>query len=270
MTEQNTQLETPNIGMRKLCSYMAGSHAYGLSTPTSDVDIRGVFALLDVGAIIDPHQYNSGKGTKFQGSIEDKEDEGYYEFRHFLNILRQGNTNAIEILFNDDWEYCNSFFKRVVDNKTRLLDSVRIYESLKGYMGSELKLALGERLGKIGGKRRAQVEKHGFSPKNFVQLIRLAYCGEQFFKTGHFPLNLEGHQIRTLLMDIKTNPETFNKNVLIGITRTMEKVLDRAFAKRLQTFQYDQSFANQLMVDCYAELLQHSTSKRKKWYHFFR
>jgi hypothetical protein len=257
--------------MKILCAYQAGSHAYGLDTPDSDSDVRGVFALTLPGCIIDPHQYDSARSAKYQGVLSGKTDTGYYELRHFFNILRQGNTNAIEMLFVEDWAAIDPFFLGIIQRRAQLLDSEQIYKSLKGYMFGELKKALGERTGKLGGKRKETVDKYGFSPKNFVQLLRLAHCGIEFFETGMFPVHLGEDPIRAQLLDIKTNPANYSKIQLTATVHAAELELERAYKNRSFNTQFNQRLADRLMIDCYLNVLQNHASqpgKKAAWKRF--
>ena len=69
---------------------LTGSHAYGLATPTSDEDWRGVFAAdtRDVLGLRDPRDTYHGEG-----------DTTFWECRKFLNLLIKGSVNAHELLW---------------------------------------------------------------------------------------------------------------------------------------------------------------------------
>lgn len=72
-----------------LLSALSGSHAYGLSTPQSDIDIRGVFLL--------PQKKLYGFHQVEQVS-DDKNDTTYYELGRFLHLLTKNNPNILELL----------------------------------------------------------------------------------------------------------------------------------------------------------------------------
>ena len=68
---------------------IVGSQAYGLATPTSDVDMKGVYIqplddILSFGYI---EQVN-----------DEKNDKVYYEVRRFLELVATNNPNLIELL----------------------------------------------------------------------------------------------------------------------------------------------------------------------------
>jgi len=68
---------------------IAGSRAYGLNTPTSDTDIRGVFVL--------PQQLFYGLEYVPQVANETN-DIVYYELKRFIELLSKNNPNILEML----------------------------------------------------------------------------------------------------------------------------------------------------------------------------
>ncbi|WP_162055454.1 nucleotidyltransferase domain-containing protein [Pontibacter pamirensis] len=80
------ELKTKNL---LLFECISGSRAYGLSTPTSDTDIRGVFVL--------PEEDYFGLNYVEQLSNESN-DIVYYELRRFVELLAKNNPNMLELL----------------------------------------------------------------------------------------------------------------------------------------------------------------------------
>lgn len=68
---------------------ISGSRAYGLATPKSDTDIKGVFYL--------PKEQFYGLGDIEQVSNETN-DEVYYELGRFVELLLKNNPNMLELL----------------------------------------------------------------------------------------------------------------------------------------------------------------------------
>ena len=68
---------------------LSGSRAYGLDTPESDTDIKGVFVLpeRDFYALNPPEQLNNPSN-----------DIVYYEWRKFVSLLLGSNPNLLELL----------------------------------------------------------------------------------------------------------------------------------------------------------------------------
>jgi len=67
-----------------------GSHAYGTSLPTSDVDLRGVF----VQPLEDILKYGY-----LEQIADELNDIVYYEIRRFLALVRSNNPTVLELLF---------------------------------------------------------------------------------------------------------------------------------------------------------------------------
>jgi len=68
---------------------ISGSRAYGLDTPQSDTDIRGVFIL--------PQEQIYGLGS-IEQIADKKNDIVYYELGRFIHLLVKNNPNILELL----------------------------------------------------------------------------------------------------------------------------------------------------------------------------
>jgi len=241
--------------MKTICKMQGGSHSYGLNTASSDIDIRGVFLNDEVNTLIGMDRFEHLENR------ENEADDFLFELRRLLNLLRKGNTQALEMLFNDTWISIDYDFCRVVDQRNHLIDPVKLFSCLQGYMYSERRLANGERTGQLGSKRKAQLEKYGFSPKNFVQLFRLAYCGATFFATGEFPVNIVEYdaEFGAKLLRIKTQPELFKKEDLNELVdhhlAGMTVVFEANKAELCSKFKFDQTVANELLLELYGPII---------------
>jgi predicted nucleotidyltransferase len=233
--------------MKILCELIAGSRLYGIDTPESDFDIRGVFLNTEPSKILGLEKSEILK--------EENEDSLLFEFNHYLKSLRKTNTQAIEILFAKSFLKYSEEFGFLQNNKYKLIDSEKLFCSLMGYIENEKRLAIGERKGDIGSKRRNQLEKYGFSPKNFSHMIRLAFCGSMFFKIAHYPVSLKGYEIRDLIFSIKTEPEKYTIDQLNDIADQNIEELKKSFEKRNKNYKFDLDFANEVCLKCYKPYL---------------
>lgn len=87
---------------------ISGSRAYGLETPTSDTDIRGVF-------VLPKDQYYSMKSI---GQINNEtNDIVYYELGKFIELCMKNNPNILELLNVPD---------RCVLQKHKLFDRIKL------------------------------------------------------------------------------------------------------------------------------------------------
>lgn len=74
-----------------LLECISGSRAYGLDTPTSDIDIKGVFYL--------PKHHYYGLHSDYIPQISNAtNDIVYYELGRFVELLLQNNPNMMELL----------------------------------------------------------------------------------------------------------------------------------------------------------------------------
>ena len=236
--------------MKIIARLIAGSKLYGLDTPESDTDIRGVFLNEKPEHIFgwEKHNIQQGEG----------EDELYYELRHFLKLLKKQNTAALEILWAPE-EYFTGMtteFDLLREHREDFLDSERLFKSLMGYIQNEKRLFRGERTGKLGGKRIQAIKKYGYSPKNAVQLLRLINVGIKFFGASPFFANyqvdIRGTGEREGLMEIKTKPETFSRSCLERAIEKDEKLLKKLFDCRPANYKLNEKKMIKIISVLYA------------------
>ena len=111
---------------------VAGSHAYGLNTEESDLDIRGI----SMGTP------DSILGMESFDVFENKNtDTVIYSMKRFMELAMKGAPNVLEILFSrpENILYCNEKIgKMLLDNRDMFL-SKRVYYSFRGYAKNALK-----------------------------------------------------------------------------------------------------------------------------------
>ncbi|RYE75405.1 MAG: hypothetical protein EOO74_10075 [Myxococcales bacterium] len=110
-----------------------GSHAYGLNTPTSDIDLKGV--------AIPPREYFLGYLQRFeQAEGKDPYDLVVYDIRKFFNLAAECNPNIIEVLWADE-----STFQILTPAGRRMVEARQLFLSKKarftfaGYAHAQLK-----------------------------------------------------------------------------------------------------------------------------------
>lgn len=242
-----------NLDNRKvLCMIKGGSHAYGLSTPTSDIDLRGVFVNTDASHLV------GLKRDEVLTEQNKQHDKVMTEFRHVLKLLRNANSQMVELLYMNEYEVLDPFWEKVKAQRQHLVESKTLFNCLRGYMQGELRLANGERTGKLGGKRKEAIDKYGFSPKNFVQLFRLAWAGKVFFQDDGFPVDLGVHNpsFRDDLLDIKVHPEKYTKEQLNERAAKAEVKLVESYETRRYERKFDEEVADNLCLRLYGPLIE--------------
>ena len=238
--------------MKMLVKVLGGSTAYGLNTPTSDVDYRGIFVNTEPSKILGLEKFDHVQK-------QETDDIVYYEVRKFFELLRSGNTGALEILFTETipLETSPEFQNWICGNRESFIDTDKMFKCLLGYMQGERRLANGARTGQLGGKRKEALEKYGYSPKNFVQLLRLAECGAALFEIGTFPVNLNIYNptFRDNLFHIKTHPELYTKEELNCRADAAEVRLKLSYENRKFNFTFDMTLANDVLRKIYLPYL---------------
>lgn len=169
-----------------LLNVISGSHAYGLQHAQSDMDKKGVF--------IAPKSIFYSLDNLDQ--INDaKNDEVYYEFRRFIDLLVKNNPNILELLMTP--EDC-ILYKHPLMNLIQIEDfiSKKAQHSFAGYAMAQIKKARGlnKKIVNPQTKERKSIldfcyvlKDHGsISLKTFLneQQINSADCG--LVKVAHF------------------------------------------------------------------------------------
>lgn len=107
------KLKTPEqlIKENLIVKMLSGSHAYGMATPTSDIDYRGLFFAEKLNILTPFYPIN-------EKDDESEEDTKIYEIKKFLQLYTQCNPNIVELLWTDESD---------IVFKTDLYDYLRQY-----------------------------------------------------------------------------------------------------------------------------------------------
>lgn len=260
-----------------ICEFRGGSHAAELNTPSSDLDMRGCYLSTNLAKVMALGDGKEGIGAPVI-TVNNDLDMVYYELRHFLMMLRSGNSNAMEMMFNENWTHMTPEFSKVKSYRFELINPASVYRSTRGYAQSESVLATGERTGKLGGKRQAAVAKYGFSPKNYVNLFKILHAATCFFRTGSYLLTLADAYpfVHALLLEIKKNPEHFTKPQLAQMYDTYMAEFELAWKANKDTiekqYQYKENVAAKLAAELYLPIIQEHTDctlleRSRRWLH---
>jgi hypothetical protein len=244
-----------------LCKLLGGSHLYRLNTAESDIDERGVFTHLDPKYIIGTKRFDEER----RQPKDTDEDVVVKELSHYCNLISKSNTEALDLLFcsESDFTLLTDEFRLLRQNRFSLIDSQKLFNCLRGYMQGERRLMNGERKGQIGGKRYAKLQEVGFSPKNGVQLLRLAEVGIRFFRDGQYFVDTQmfGTSFHKSLMGIKTTPENYTKDQMNRAVDFAEASLVDAFENRKVTHVFDEDKLNEILMEIYMPILKKALDK---------
>lgn len=129
-------IEEKSPGATPLLLVIRGSHAYGTSLPTSDIDYSGIFvqsveSVLNISSV---DQIN-----------DDKNDIVIYEIRKFMELLASNNPNILELLATpeDCVIYKNPIFDDILLNSDKFITKM-CSKSFGGYANEQINKAKGQ------------------------------------------------------------------------------------------------------------------------------
>jgi len=127
---------------------IVGSQSYGTSTPTSDIDYKGVY-MQDLDSLL---------GFGYKQQYEVGKDESYYEVKRFIELLQSANPTVLELLYSP--EDCiistSPQFDLIVKHRDKFLTK-KCRNSFGGYAVEQIKKAKG--LDKKMNWEKARVER---------------------------------------------------------------------------------------------------------------
>jgi uncharacterized protein len=183
-----------------------GSIAHGMYEPPANplsIDDRDTMAIC-----VPPPSYYLGLDTYgSRGTVEIKQGEWdivIYEARKAIGMLLQGNPNILSMLWLPSSGYIETSPAGALLVATRDAFLGRhVYQSFVGYAKGQFhKMTHGSKLGYMGEKRMAIVERFGYDTKNAAHLIRLLRMGIECLRDGEMRVNRGGLDA-TELLDIK-------------------------------------------------------------------
>ena len=153
---------------------IVGSQAYGIATPTSDVDIKGVFMM----------PLNGLLNFDYVEQVSDeKNDTTYYELRRFLQLVQTNNPNILELLNlpEDCILFKDPIFDKVLDQKERFISKICKF-SFGGYAVEQIKKARGlnKKIVKQFDEKRKGVLDFCFVPHKQGSVPVIEYLAENF------------------------------------------------------------------------------------------
>lgn len=109
-----------------------GSHAYGTSTPTSDLDLRGI--------AVAPARYYHGFVDRFEQAESKDPDLVIFDVRKFFSLAADANPNALELLYTDPSDHLlvTPAGERLLAARDAFL-SRRAKHTLSGYATAQMK-----------------------------------------------------------------------------------------------------------------------------------
>lgn len=110
--------------MKIILEGIVGSVAYGLNTPQSDIDIKGIF-IYPTEKIL---SLNKGKET----INKNNPDIEHHEVEKFIRLAANCNPTILELLFLKEYRILTPEAKMLIENRDSFL-SKKIYKTYGGY-----------------------------------------------------------------------------------------------------------------------------------------
>lgn len=127
---------------KKLFQCIHGSHLYGLNTPDSDMDYKGVF-MPDTDELLlgkSPRQISESSGDSNSKNSPDDIDSDWYSLPEFIKLACQGETIALDMLHahaHEGMQLCGSpEWAFIIANKDRFYT-----KNMKAFLGYAKKQA---------------------------------------------------------------------------------------------------------------------------------
>ena len=121
--------------MKILVKMFYGSHLYGLNTPTSDLDFKGIYfpTYREILTCNIPKTItNNTKNSDTVKNTSEDVDEEFYSLHYFFKLAREGETVALDMLHAPAWAVLkNSETWEMIQNKRSLFYT----KKLKSYLG---------------------------------------------------------------------------------------------------------------------------------------
>lgn len=175
---QNTVLEDYNLHATVIFRCVVGSRAYGLDTPDSDTDIRGIY-------LPPANAHWSLYGIPEQ--LENAEtQECYWELQTFLVLALKANPNVLECLYTPLVQDASAIAQELLDIREIFLSQL-VYQTYNGYVLSQVK------------KMEQDLRTKGtIRWKHAMHLIRLLLSGITVLKEGCVPVRIDGDRDQLL------------------------------------------------------------------------
>lgn len=121
-----------DINTHTIFRTITGSHAYGMATKDSDVDVRGV-AIAPASTVL-------GFAYNFEQYEDPKEDTVIYDVRKFFKLATDNNPNIIELLFINKayWQKHLPVWMMIYDRRQEFLHKGCV-QKYTGYAFAQLK-----------------------------------------------------------------------------------------------------------------------------------
>ena len=204
---------------------ICGSVSYGLNTPESDVDKKGV--------TITPKEYFYGLKTFEQQ--EYGADEVIYSLHKFVRLAFDANPNILEILYTDPKNilFINKYGKKLRENRHLFL-TTRVRHSFGGYSHAQLKRIRGHRKWIMFDQKEPKPEDFiciKTRPDSKNKMISYGHFKEQEYKTALKKYNQylawkKNRNPKRAKLEEKYNYDSIHATHLVRLSKMCKEILE--------------------------------------------
>lgn len=164
--------------MELLLEGVVGSIAYGLNTPTSDIDYAGIY-VEPTQRLLGLHPPSRERATmKGRGDA----DATYHEVGKAMGLMLSSNPTAMETLWLDSYTATTEFGAELVGLRDRFLSAHRVQDAFFGHATSQFHRLLDR--GRFQGSLETRREKHA------RHTMRVLWQGFELYTTGILPIRV--------------------------------------------------------------------------------
>jgi len=240
---------------------VVGSTAHGLALPgTDDRDEMGVCleGPLHLFGLQHFEQSIFRTAAQREGKQDARSQAGdldivVYGLRKFCRLALKGNPTILTLLYLPEYVFKTELGGRLIDMR-HAFRSKRACRAFYGYLTAQLDRLMGVR-GQKRVTRPNLVEAHGYDTKYAMHMLRLAYQGIEYAKTGDLTLPMPENQ-QEALMNVRRG-KTPLAGVLHHANRLMQEFTEAMEKTSLPEHPkaYD---VDLFLVDVYTESLRTS------------
>jgi len=123
---------------------ITGSHAYGTSIPTSDIDERGIF-VWPIKNRLSLFSVEPEASSELNEETGEKEDVKYFDLHKFMTLANKATPNAIELLWlpGDCVYFCDDRMKLLIKNRNAFMTKQAL-DTHSCYAFAQIKKARGQ------------------------------------------------------------------------------------------------------------------------------
>lgn len=171
--------------MNVILQGIVGSTAYGLATPTSDIDRLGVFQARTSELL--------GLHPPKESRVSNNPDVTHHELGKFVKLCLANNPTVMELLWLDDYEVMTPLGQRLIDNRESFL-SQRIRKTYGGYARQQFERLMRREEAEPGAGFSSDLKKR--TEKHARHCYRLILQGTHALRTGELRVRLTSEEVQ--------------------------------------------------------------------------